>query len=296
MKLVVDLGQSGVRIKIGHEVITKPIAKKSNSSTLETLSRVCEEIPQGIYDDVFLSLTGLNGKVRNQMAIGELFHRHFKSTSIAVMDDGIAAYLGALGERNGVVLAIGSGVVAVSGNEGNFAHTDGKGSIFGDFGSGFWVGQAALQRAISTLDGRDSAPELVKLLEDQLGELESIENWVGPEASLLCINSAKRVVEGATQGLDSALQILQSGASHLSETLVSAWNKVKSPDSERPLIVLTGGLSRSSLYVDLIKERTSKSLDCFFVDAEADHLVGAELAAGLYPSGVNGLFEWVRFT
>lgn len=296
MKLVVDLGQSGVRIKIGHEVITKPIAKKSNSSTLETLSRVCEEIPQGTYEDVFLSLTGLNGKVRNQLAIGELFNRYFKSTSIAVMDDGIAAYLGALGERNGVVLAIGSGVVAVSGNDGNFAHTDGKGSIFGDFGSGFWVGQAALQRAISTLDGRDSAPELVKLLENQLGELDLIENWVGPEASLLCINSAKRVVEGATQGLDSALQILQSGASHLSETLVSAWNKVKSPDSERPLIVLTGGLSRSSLYVDLIKERTSESLDCFFVDAEADHLVGAELAAGLYPSGVNGLFEWVRFT
>ena len=296
MTLIIDLGQSGVRIKIGDEIITKPISKKSNSSTLETLSSVCEVIPQGTYEDVFLSLTGLNGKVRNQSAIGELFHSQFKSTSVAVMDDGFAAYVGALGKRNGVVLAIGSGVVAVSGNDGSFAHTDGKGSIFGDFGSGFWIGQAALRRAISTLDGRDTAPELVKLLEEELGLLDLMENRVGPEASLLCINSAKRVVEGADQGIEPALQILHSGASYLAETLTSAWNKVKSPESQRPLIVLTGGLSRSSLYVDLIKEQTSESLDCSFVEAEADHLVGAEAAAATYPHGVEGLFEWVRFT
>jgi N-acetylglucosamine kinase-like BadF-type ATPase len=296
MNLIIDLGQSGVRIKIGDEIITKSISKNSDSSTLETLSRVCEAIPQGTYEDVFLSLTGLNGKVRNQSAIGELFHLHFKSTSVAVMDDGFAAYFGALGKRNGVVLAIGSGVVAVSGNNGNFAHTDGKGSIFGDFGSGFWIGQAALRRAISTLDGRDTAPELVQLLEDQLGQLDLMENRVGPEASQLCISSAKRVVEGAEQGVEPALQILDSGASYLAGTLVSAWHKVKSPDSERPLIVLTGGLSRSSLYADLIKEQTSKLLDCSFVEAEADHLVGAEFAAATFPYGVAGLFEWVRFT
>lgn len=295
MNLIIDLGQSGVRIKSGDDISSMPIAKTTNASTLETLEMIFKAIPSNEYENVFLSLTGLNGKVKNENEIGELCRTHFKSKNIAIMDDGFAAFVGALGSQCGVVLTIGSGVVAISGNQGEFAHTDGKGSIFGDFGSGFWLGQAALRRAIATLDGRDNAPELVELLREELAQLDAIVNKVGPEASLLCITTAKTVVQGAEEGVQSALKVLEAGADLLAATVNSAWSKLKNTQGEKPFIVLTGGLTRSKLYVKLIQERVSALLDCNYIDAEADHLVGAEKAAEIFPDGVENLFKWNRF-
>lgn len=294
MNLILDLGQSGVRIKIGDEISTLAMAKTTNASTLETLESIFKAIPNGAYENVYLSVTGINGKVKNEKEIGELCHVHFDSKNIAIMDDGFAAYVGALGSRSGVVIAIGSGVVAISGDQGRFAHTDGKGSIFGDFGSGFWLGQAGLRRAVATLDGRDHAPELVELLKDELAQLDAIINKVGPEASTLCINSAKAVVQGAENGVESALRILEEGADLLATTVNSAWRKLNSTSGEKPFIVLTGGLTRSHLYVKLIQERVSALLDCNFIEAEADHLVGAEKAAEIFHDGIENLFKWVR--
>lgn len=294
MNLILDLGQSGVRIKIGDEISTLAMAKTTNASTLETLESIFKAIPKGAYENVYLSVTGINGKVKNEKEIGELCRVHFDSKNIAIMDDGFAAYVGALGSRSGVVIAIGSGVVAISGDQGRFAHTDGKGSIFGDFGSGFWLGQAGLRRAVATLDGRDHSPELVELLKDELAQLDAIINKVGPEASTLCINSAKSVVQGAENGVESALRILEEGADLLATTVNSAWRKLNSTSGEKPFIVLTGGLTRSHLYVKLIQERVSALLDCNFIEAEADHLVGAEKAAEIFHDGIENLFKWVR--
>lgn len=295
MNLVIDLGQSGVRIKREGEISTKSFGKTSTKSTLETLDSVFREIPGAHYENTYLSLTGLNGKVKNPEGIGELCNQYFNSKNVAILDDGFAAYYGALGKRNGVVLTIGSGVVAISGNNGEFAHTDGRGAIFGDFGSGYWLGQTGLRRAVSTLDGRDDAHELVDLLRDELIKLESIENKVGAEASLLCIESAKTITLGAEQGLDSALQILEKGSELLATTVTSAWTKVKNSDLEPPHVVLTGGLTRSSLYVRLIQEHISDLIECIFVKAEADHLIGAEEAALAYPDGMGDLMKWVHF-
>lgn len=237
MKLVIDLGQSGVRFKTDNQLTSRPIAKSTNDSTLEALETIFRVIPEEEYENVFLSLTGVNGVVKNHEAIAELCRRYFKSKNVAVMDDGFAAYFGALGRRTGVVLTIGSGVVAVSGNEGKYAHTDGKGSIFGDSGSGFWLGQSALRRAVATLDSRDSAHDLVALLKEELAQLQSMSNQVGPEATLLCIKAAKTVTQGAERGVDAAVQILETGAEHLAATITSAWSKVKNSNNERPLVL-----------------------------------------------------------
>lgn len=295
MNLIIDLGQSGARLKIENEVISVPIAKSTSSSTVETLDSIFRTVPEGNYENVFLSLTGVNGDVKSQAPIADLCKNYFKSKNVAVMDDGFAAFIGALGERSGVVLTLGSGIVAISGNHGKFAHTDGKGSIFGDFGGGFWLGQAAMRRAIATLDGRDESPQLVSLLKEELTQLEALDNKVGPEASLLCINAAKTVIQGAERGVSDALHILEKGAEHLAITVKSAWIKAKNSDGEIPFLVLTGGLTRSDLYVKLIQKEISKLVNCNFIEAEADHLVGAEVAAEMFPDGVEHLMKWVRF-
>jgi len=292
MNLVVDLGQSGARIKIGEEVTSLAIAKTAALTVLETLELIFQEVPKQDFETVYLSLTGLYGAVTEEQAIGELCHKHFNAKHVAVLDDGIAAFVGALGNQNGVVLTLGGGVVAISSNAGKFGHADGKGSIFGDLGGGFWVGQTAMRRAIATLDGRDDANDLVELLHSELHEHEKLESKNGVEATTLCINATKTVTAGAEAGVVNALEILNAGADYLAKTVLGVWRKVSSNNSEIPIVCIMGGPTRNQTYVDLIKRSINSHLECNFTTAKSDHLVGAPLTAQLYPAGVDPLFKW----
>jgi len=292
MNLVVDLGQSGARIKIGEEVTSLAIAKTAALTVLETLELIFQEVPKQDFETVYLSLTGLYGAVTEEQAIGELCAKFFKAKHVAVLDDGIAAFVGALGNQNGVVLTLGGGVVAISSNAGKFGHADGKGSIFGDLGGGFWVGQTAMRRAIATLDGRDDANDLVELLHSELQEHEKLESKNGVEATTLCINATKTVTAGAEAGVVNALEILNAGADYLAKTVLGVWRKVSSNNSEIPIVCIMGGPTRNQTYVDLIKQAISARLDCNFTTAKSDHLIGAPLTAELYPAGVDPLFKW----
>ena len=292
MNLVVDLGQSGARIKIGEEVTSLAIAKTAALTVLETLELIFQEVPKQDFETVYLSLTGLYGVVTEEQAIGELCAKFFNAKHVAVLDDGIAAFVGALGNQNGVVLTLGGGVVAISSNAGKFGHADGKGSIFGDLGGGFWVGQTAMRRAIATLDGRDDANDLVELLHSELQEHEKLESKNGVEATTLCINATKTVTAGAEAGVVNALEILNAGADYLAKTVLGVWRKVSSNNSEIPIVCIMGGPTRNQTYVDLIKQAISARLDCNFTTAKSDHLIGAPLTAELYPAGVDPLFKW----
>lgn len=292
MNLVVDLGQSGARIKFGDQVTNLNIPKTAANTVLETLELIFREVPNQEFDTVFLSLTGLYGIVSDEVAIGELCRKNFNAKHVAVMDDGIAAFVGALGNENGVVLTIGGGVVAIASNAGKFGHADGKGAIFGDLGGGFWVGQTAMRRAIATLDGRDDATDLVELLAVELVEHEKLESKNGVEAATLCINATKTVAAGAEAGVVSAIEILNTGAELLGKTVQGVWRKVSDSDADIPNVCIMGGPTRNQTYVDLIKKAISTRLECKFVSAKSDHLVGAPLTAELYPDGVDPLFKW----
>ena len=292
MNLVVDLGQSGARIKIGEEVTSLNIAKTAALTVVETLELIFKEVPRQDFETVYLSLTGLYGAVTQEQIIGELCAKFFNAKHVAVMDDGIAAFIGALGNQNGVVLTLGGGVVAISSNAGKFGHADGKGAIFGDLGGGFWVGQTAMRRAIATLDGRDNATDLVELLKNELQEHEKLESKNGVEAVTLCINATKTVTAGAEAGVASALEILNTGADYLAKTVLGVWRKVSSIDSDIPVVCIMGGPTRNQTYVDLIKSSINAHLKCSFTGAKSDHLVGAPLTAEMYPAGVDPLFKW----
>lgn len=293
MNLVVDLGQSGARVKIDDEVTSLGIAKNSAESVADTLERIFQNIPSRKFPNVYLSLTGLQGDVRDPEPYGKLCNRYFKSENVCVMDDGVASYVGALGNRDGIVLTLGGGVVAISCSRGRFGHADGKGPIFGDFGGGFWLGQTAMRLAIATLDNRESAHSLVALLANEIDEYQALENTTGVEASQLCIRAAKTVARGAESGHVIAKDILESGADYLATTIFTAWNKVKI-ENDFPFLSIQGGLSQSKLYVQMIQERVSKLMTFEYLNGEGDHLVGAPKAAEMYPHDIGPLLKWWR--
>lgn len=293
MNLIVDLGQSGARVRIGESITQFSIAKNSTELVVETLEKIFKQVPQETYENAYLSLTGLQGDVKDPKPYGELCRRYFNSKNVCVMDDGVASYLGALGDREGIALTLGGGVVAIASNDGRFSHADGKGPVFGDFGGGFWVGQSAMRRAIATLDGRDNAEDLVDLMKNDLAEYGTLQNTTGVEAAQLCIRAAKTVAIGAEQGLSNAVKILGEGSQHLAKTILSAWSKVNHGEKV-PSLTIQGGLSKSNFYVELIKNEVSRSLSFDYVAGDGDHLIGAPRAAAKYLSDVSPLLKWWR--
>lgn len=294
MNLVLDLGQSGSRVKIGNHITSLTIAKNSSEAVVVTVEKIFREITPQSFEAAYLSLTGLQGDVGDPKPFGELCHKYFQTKEVCIMDDGIASYMGALGEKDGVVLTLGGGVVAIASSNGRFSHADGKGPIFGDFGGGFWVGQSAMRKAISTLDGRDNEVGLVELLSEELRQYRSLENTTGVEAAQLCISAAKTVAIGADKGEKGAARILEEGAIKLAETINAAWSKVKNEQEKVPHLAIQGGLSKSKSYVASILSNLEGLMTFQYVEALGDHLSGAPMVAQKFKNDVSPLMKWWR--
>ena len=158
MVLAVDLGQSGARFRTTDTEFTSKRSKLAQESTLDVLNDLFIEAQEKLgstfqSDVVALSLTGVYGDVGDPKPYGQLAAKYFGAKSVAVIDDGLAGYFGALGNNDGVTLSIGSGTVAIAGRRGSYSHADGLGHIFGDLGGGFWLGKAALERVLATQEG-----------------------------------------------------------------------------------------------------------------------------------------------
>ena len=74
--------------------------------------------------------------------------------SLAIASDGLTALLGAIGRRDGVVVAAGTGTACLARRGRRFAKVDGWGSLLSDAGSGFAIGRAGLDAALREYDGR----------------------------------------------------------------------------------------------------------------------------------------------
>ena len=89
----------------------------------------------------------------------------------AVTTDAITSHAGALSGRPGVVLAAGTGAVAVGVRpDGRVSAVDGWGQWLGDDGSGTWIGRASLQAVLRARDGRGPATALTGAAQQRYGD------------------------------------------------------------------------------------------------------------------------------
>jgi N-acetylglucosamine kinase-like BadF-type ATPase len=265
MVLAVDLGQSGARFKSSDSQFTSKRAKQAHESTLDVLNDLFAEAQENFgptfqSDVVALSITGVYGDVGDPKPYGQLAAKYFGAKSVAVMDDGLAGYFGALGNSDGVALSIGSGTVAIAGRRGSYSHTDGLGHIFGDLGGGFWLGKAALERVLATQEGRDDATFLSEFFESEIKTYESLKSHTDAKAQLLCISAAKTLLEAAETKNTDAITIRDKGAEYLAKT---------------------------------IRRRTSSLLpQITLVDPQGNHLDGAMFVAEHVPEDIDPLLRW----
>ena len=277
MVLSVDLGQSGSRIRMGDTSINSTRGKLAGEHPLSALRSIFESSAKLSSDVVSLSCTGFNGIVSDPEPYGALCNEFFGATKTALIDDGLAGFIGALHGRNGVVLSIGGGVVSVGGRNGAFAHRDGLGSTFGDEGSGFWLGKLGITKALAARQGRSSDIDMVATFKSQLAAFDELESKNGTDAATLAISSAQTLLDAADNGVATAIDIRNEGANLLAQTVIATWLGTGGTRDGVLEIAIQGGASRNENYVKAIQTCIALELPhAKFASAEGDNLDGAK--------------------
>ena len=291
--LVIDLGQSGSRARIDGKQIDSDRGKLNGESVVDSLRAVFLNLPKGQIDTAALACTGFNGIVSDPQPFLALCNEFFGAKKVAVIDDGLAGFVGALGGSNGVVLSIGGGVVSVGGNNSHFAHRDGLGSTFGDEGGGFWLGKLGLTRALGIRQGRGDDQVLLSAFEDQVSAFDALKVKNAAEASTLAITSAKNLLAAADAGSPTAITIRNEGAALLAQTVIATWLGTGGSKDDAPEIAIQGGPSKNSTYVSAIQSNISRSIPkAKFVSARGDNLDGALWIANNMPNDAEPLLRW----
>ena len=293
MMLVVDLGQSGSRFQLSNEKQVLTRGKLSSETVLESLREVFALIPKIQADVVSLSCTGFNGVVQAPDAFGALCAEFFGAKQVAVIDDGLAGFVGALNGRHGVVLSVGGGVVSVGGRDGKFAHRDGLGSTFGDEGGGFWLGKNAITKALGIRQGRGDDAEMLNYFADECRAFDELAVKNTAEAATLAINTAQKVLEAADAGVSTATAIVDEGAYLLAQTVVATWYGCGGAKSDSPEIVIQGGPARNASYSTKIAlEINAKLPNAVIVQSSGDNLDGATWIANNLRQDAPPLLLW----
>lgn len=162
--------------------------------------------------------------------------------TVRLVSDAEASLLGCVGEKDGAVVGIGTGVMARSHRAGFGARTfGGWGWPAGDRGGGAWLGRRAIEEFLDAADG--SLPASDRLLQDFTNRIgpsrESIFRWLaiadrGSYASL-----AGRVVAAADSGSALGLRLLAEAGARVGP-LVANLNA-----AGHDIIHLTGGLAEA---------------------------------------------------
>ena len=291
--LAVDLGQSGSRFKQGDLIITSDRGKVAGENPLPALRAVFEASQNFEADVVALSCTGFYGVVSEPEKYLQLCKEFFGAKEVAVIDDGLAGYVGALNGRNGVVLSIGGGVVSVGGRDGMFAHRDGLGNTFGDEGGGFWLGKLAITKALAVRQGRGDDPEMVDFFADEIAQYFALEIRNSVDAVNLATRTAKKVLDAADAGISTATAIVDEAAYLLAQTVVATWYGCGGTKADSPEIVIQGGPARNASYSTKIAlEINAKLPHAVIVESTGDNLDGATWIANNMRQDAPPLLLW----
>ena len=190
----------------------------------------------------------------------------FPSTEVKVVSD--AEILLAAGSPTGPVLAIicGTGSTVYGRTTmGEIIRAGGWGYLFGDEGSGYAIGVAALRAVMQAYDGRGAPTLLEELVLDRRGlssPSELVRSIYGAESPRLEVASLADLVEQAAGRDDRvAIAILEKAAWELARTIAVVYPKLGTSVSQ---LVITGRTILHGIYLKVAFHRACETLGLTF--------------------------------
>ncbi|MEX0317487.1 MAG: BadF/BadG/BcrA/BcrD ATPase family protein [Ruegeria sp.] len=135
---------------------------------------------------------------------------------IEIEDDRRSAVVGALEDRNGCLIGIGTGSFLARQASGAIQFAGGYGPIVGDEASGNWLGLGLLRRALLVLDGAMPASPLVTAcLERFENDAARVVAFSGTARPADFAKFAPEVIEAARNGDSVGQELMQTGAQYI---------------------------------------------------------------------------------
>jgi glucosamine kinase len=214
--------------------------------------------------------------------LAQLLRRDLRAARLAIASDALTALLGALGARDGVVVAAGTGTACLGRRGERLAKVDGWGALLGDAGSGFAIGRAGLDAALRQFDGRGGSKSLMGAAKRHFGTIERLPARINAAAvpTRAIAAFAVDVASEAAAGDERAVGVLRDAAVELATTASAALRRLYEPD-EPAVVSYTGNVFRAGeLIVDpFTRELTSQRPNTTVVPPAGDPLAGARLLA-----------------
>ncbi|MEU1280723.1 BadF/BadG/BcrA/BcrD ATPase family protein [Streptomyces sp. NPDC005805] len=204
--------------------------------------------------------------------------------------DAVTAYAGALGQDPGVVVAAGTGMIALGTDLRTWRRADGWGHLLGDCGGGAWIGRAGLEAALRAHDGRSGGSRaLLERMEAVFGPAASLPGLLYPRSDRPAVlaSFAPEVARCAAAGDAVAAGIMARAATEIADTAAAAV-PVRAggpahggPGGGGPRVAVTGGLTRTgeALTGPLRAALAERLPGARLVPAAGDPLAGALLLA-----------------
>lgn len=230
--LAIDGGQSASRVRAswvdgvfdGSGFVHDAGRIEGIVTALEPALAELEPLPP--IDAVAVGHTGLPVDEAERVTIARLLAARTGARNVLLTPDWTTAHLGAFGGGPGVVIAAGTGSVALGVDEaGRTARVDGFGYLFGDAGSAFSIGRRALELVLQDLDGRRSAPAIAEAARARFGSdvhRAAWELYAAPTLVDVVARFAPDVIELAAAGDPPAVELVQHAAEQLAASAAAA--------------------------------------------------------------------------
>jgi glucosamine kinase len=159
-------------------------------------------------------------------------------TRCRISDDQVTSTVGALGDRNGALVGIGTGSFVAYKRGGVFRTLGGWGLALGDQASGAWLGRNALRHCALVADGLASPSPLANTLLDHFEQTPANLIAFAQTATPADYASfAPQILDAATAGDPLARDLVTEGATYLDQCLTA----MELEDDE--VVCIIGGLA-----------------------------------------------------
>ena len=169
----------------------------------------------------------------------DAFGRSLGVRRLVLAADAVTAYAGALAQRPGVVVAAGTGLIALSTDLTEWHRADGWGHLLGDCGGGAWIGRAGLEAAMRAHDGRSGGSRaLLSRMEAVFGSAPDLPGLLYPRADRAAVLASFAPEVAGCAAVDPvAERILVEAAAQIADAAAAV-----RPTSEECEVAFTGGL------------------------------------------------------
>lgn len=260
---VAAFARDGVLVRTASGEASNP-SSRGVGPAARTIAQTIEAGLEGARPDAIF--VGAAGAGRESVArdIEAALRERFSGASVRVCDDAYIALRAVVPAGDGLVLIAGTGSIAYAERAGRGYRAGGYGYLFGDDGSGFAIGSAAIKLLLRSYEGRAARDAFLETLERELGACSTLDVlqcvYGDPHPVMRVAALAPLVVAAAGSGERAASRIVQTAAHEAAELVKALAKRAELAGTEAPIVFAGGLLQSNSMLSYLLETRLRNDL------------------------------------